>query len=99
MDIIRINKLRDKIINHIENGGTIYDKKENLPYYEYMRGIKRDLVKELGREVAYEDVYDLWFFSCFSYAFSYCKPYRTSLFLRILYIYGYNCSSVINAYS
>ena len=59
MDKLRIENLKQKIIDHINNGGSIYDKKQDLPYYEYMRSIKRDLVRELGREVAYEEVYAL----------------------------------------
>jgi len=59
MNNLRIEKLREKIIAHIQNGGSIYDKKNNLPYYEYLRSIKRDLAEELGREVAFEEVYEL----------------------------------------
>ena len=57
MDTKRIENLRNKIEDFVENGGDIYAPRRELPYYEYLRGIKRALDKEEGREVSYEEVY------------------------------------------
>ncbi len=57
MDTKRIQNLREIIENFIENGGDIYSPRRELPYYERLRGIKRDLDREEEREVSYEEVY------------------------------------------
>lgn len=57
MDEKRIENLKNRIEEFIENGGDIYARKQEIPYYETLRGIKRDLDKELGQDVSYEEVY------------------------------------------
>lgn len=59
MDKSRIEKLKAKIVKYIQEGGSVYDKKNELSYYEYMRSIKRALAAELGRDVSFEEVYAL----------------------------------------
>ncbi len=59
MDEKRIENLKNKIEEYIGNGGDIYAPRRELPYYEYMRGIKRSLEKELEREVLFDEVYGL----------------------------------------
>lgn len=59
MDRLTIERLRERIIEHIQNGGSIYDKKNDLPYYDSLRYVKSCLTKESGREVSFEEVYAL----------------------------------------
>lgn len=59
MDAKRIENLRKKIEEYIMAGGDIYAPRRELPYYEYMRGIKRALEKELERDVSFDEVYGL----------------------------------------
>ena len=50
---VTISRLKEEIDNYVNNGGSIYDKKAKLPYYELMiRIIKKD--KDLSVKKLYE---------------------------------------------
>ena len=52
----RINELKVKIDEFVNNGGSIQDKKENIPYYNrIVRIIIRD--KKEGKESSFKSVY------------------------------------------
>lgn len=58
----KIRKLKEKIENHLENSGSLYDSKKDIPYYSYMVDlIKKDkymgvtsTVESLYKECGYE---------------------------------------------
>lgn len=55
---LRIEKLKNRILEYISNDGNIYAPKRELPYYEYMASIVKDLKKH-DPSITYEDVYAL----------------------------------------
>ena len=53
----RIEILKNKINQHLSNGGTVYDPKRQLPYYDYLSDTVKIIRKETGKKVSHEDVY------------------------------------------
>ncbi len=52
-----IEELTNRINAHIENGGSIYQPKRQLPYYDYLRNVKAQLSKRDGIEYEIADIY------------------------------------------
>lgn len=55
----RLLELNKRIAAHINNGGSIYDPKRELPYYDYLSEIVKSLKKSTGQDVTYADVYKM----------------------------------------
>lgn len=53
-----INKLKAQIDEHIANGGSIYDERRTLPYYDNMRYLK-DKLKATNPDITIESIYAL----------------------------------------
>jgi len=53
----RIEKLKNKIFEHINAGGSIYDPKRELPYYEDMNTFVRYVRKKTGKDFTHDDAY------------------------------------------
>lgn len=52
----KIRKLKEKIENHLNNGGSLYDSKKDIPYYSYIVNfIKKDRL--IGIDSSVESLY------------------------------------------
>ena len=54
-----IEELTKRIQNHIENGGSIYQPKRQLPYYEYLSSLKTRFSKRDGVKYETADIYKM----------------------------------------
>lgn len=54
-----IADLTAKILKHIQNGGSIYDPRRQLPYYESLRNTKKHLSQDDGVEYTNADIYKM----------------------------------------
>jgi len=55
----KIEKLKQKINEYVENGGNIYNTKRTLPYYEYMHVLKRRMEEYYNSKFTMEYIYSL----------------------------------------
>lgn len=55
----KLKNLKIKIQDYINNGGNIHDSRRNLPYYYDMKNIIDYCRKKLGKEITYQQLYEL----------------------------------------
>lgn len=55
----RINKLKEKILQFVANGGDIYSGRRELTYYKYMSLLKRDMEEQYNVQLTMEYMYAL----------------------------------------
>lgn len=54
-----IEVLTQRIQNHIDNGGNIYQPKRQLPYYDYLHALKQRFSKRDGVKYEIQDIYKM----------------------------------------
>ncbi len=54
-----IEVLTQRIQNHIDNGGNIYQPKRQLPYYDYLHALKQRFSKRDGVKYEMQDIYKM----------------------------------------
>lgn len=74
----RIENLKEKTKNYINAGGSIYDPKRKLPYYEDLQYIVKILRKKTGKKVSSADIYKLCGFD-FDKDFDHFMTFRNEL--------------------
>jgi len=55
----RIEELKRRITEYVNDGGNIYSPKRQLPYYDYLTDTVKAIKKKTGKVVSVEDVYEM----------------------------------------